>query len=170
MPSMRSSVRASLSSAHLSRFFNRTLMRLVLAVTGAMVLVLCGAWSPARAQAKPATTTTLAVMSGGSAVTTVGSYNVVTLTATVKAGATAVTTGQVNFCDAFAAYCTDIHLLGTAQLTSAGTATMNFRPGAGSHSYKAVFAGTYTSTASSSAAAVLTVTIGGGQHSAATLL
>jgi hypothetical protein len=83
---------------------------------------------------------------------------VVTLTATVKAGATAVTVGQVNFCDASATYCTDIHILGTAQLTSAGTAVYKFRPGIGSHSYKAVFLGTASMLASSSSASALTVT------------
>lgn len=94
------------------------------------------------AHGQTATTTTLAVTSGGNAVTTVTSGSVVTLTATVAAGSTPVTVGQVNFCDASAAYCTDIHLLATAQLTSAGTATYKFRPGVGSHSYKAVFLGT----------------------------
>lgn len=95
----------------------------------------------AAAQASP-TTTTLAVTSAGTPVTSVASGSVVTLTATVKAGSAAVTVGQVNFCDASATYCTDIHLLGTAQLTSAGTAARSFVPGIGSHSYKAVFAGT----------------------------
>jgi hypothetical protein len=65
--------------------------------------------------------------------------------------------GQVNFCDATAASCTDIHLLGTAQLTSAGTAVLRFRPGPGSHSYKAVFLGTLAGGASSSTAVGLTV-------------
>jgi len=51
-----------------------------------------------------------------------------------------LTTGQVNFCDATAAYCTDVHILATAQLTSSGTATYKFRPGIGSHIYEAVFA------------------------------
>jgi hypothetical protein len=63
----------------------------------------------------------------------------VTLTATVASGATAVTNGAVNFCDATATFCTDVHLLGTAQLTSAGTAAINLRPGIGSHSYLAKF-------------------------------
>lgn len=108
------------------------------------------------------TTTTLAVMSGVGTVTTVASGSVVTLTATVMAGATAVTTGQVNFCDNSATYCTDIHLLGTAQLTIAGTAAMSFRPAIGSHSYYAVFVGTTTKTkiqtASTSGSLALTVT------------
>ena len=81
----------------------------------------------------------------------------VTLTATVQAGATALTLGEMNFCDTAANTCTDIHLLGTAQLTSAGTAVLRFRPGPGSHSYKAVFLGTLAGAASSSAAVGLTV-------------
>ena len=88
------------------------------------------------------TTTTLTVTSDGARATSVGSGSVVTLTATVTAGSVAVTVGQVSFCDALAKYCTDIHLLGTAQLTSAGTAVLKFVPGIGNHSYKAVFLGT----------------------------
>ena len=62
--------------------------------------------------AAPAPTiTTLSVTSGGNAVTTVAQGSVVTLTATVMAASTPVTPGQVNFCDATAKFCTDIHLL-----------------------------------------------------------
>jgi hypothetical protein len=86
-----------------------------------------------RAWAAAPTITTLSVTSGGNAVTTVASGSVVTLTATAVAGGTPVTPGQVNFCDATAKFCTDIHLLGTAQLTANGTATLKFRPGVGSH-------------------------------------
>ena len=116
-----------------------------------------------RAWAGPvATTTSLAITSGGSAVTTVNSGSVVTLTAAVTAGGTPVTVGQVSFCDATATYCTDIHLLGTAQLTKGGTATLKFYPGKGIHSYKAVFVGTPNSSrptlTSTSASATLTVT------------
>jgi hypothetical protein len=82
---------------------------------------------------------------------------VVTLTAAVTTGAAALTPGQVNFCDDAAASCTDIHLLGTAQLTSAGTAVLRFRPGPGRHNYKAVFLGTLAGAPSVSAAAGLTV-------------
>ena len=107
----------------------------------------------------PATTsTTLAVISGGAPATSVASSSMVTLTAAVSAGSTPLTTGQVNFCDAAATYCEDIHRLGTAQLTSAGTAVLRFFPGMGSHSYKAVFVGTHTSATSSSSASALTVT------------
>jgi hypothetical protein len=88
------------------------------------------------------TTTALAITSDGTHVTTVPAGSVVKLTATVKAKGEVVTVGQINFCDTAAEVCTDIHLLGTAQLTSAGIAVMSFVPGIGKHSYKAVFAGT----------------------------
>jgi hypothetical protein len=104
------------------------------------------------------TTTTLKVAAGGSVVTSVSSGTAVTLTATVLLGVTPVTTGQVNFCDATAAHCTDVHLLGQAQLTASGTAVFKFRPGPGSHSYKAIFVGTSSAPASTSATAALTVT------------
>ncbi|MGD0796811.1 MAG: FG-GAP-like repeat-containing protein [Acidobacteriaceae bacterium] len=104
------------------------------------------------------TSTTLAVTSAGAPVTSVATGTVVTLTAAVTAGSTLLTTGQVRFCDATAAYCEDIHLLGTAQLTSKGTAVLKLVPGMGSHSYKAVFAGTQTNGASSSSTTALTVT------------
>jgi hypothetical protein len=63
----------------------------------------------------------------------------------------------VDFCDAAVTYCTDIHWLGTAQLTSAGTATLKLLPGNGSHSYKAVFRGTVSYAGSFSTSASLTV-------------
>jgi hypothetical protein len=90
---------------------------------------------PTLAQTPAATTTTLAITSGGSAVTTVASGAAVKLTATVLWGTTPVTPGLVKFCDASASYCEDFHLLGTAQLTSAGRATAVIRPTPGSHSY-----------------------------------
>jgi trimeric autotransporter adhesin len=115
--------------------------------------------APRPALAAPATTTTsLSVASAGSPVTTVTAGSVVTLTATVTAGSSPVGPGQINFCDAKAKYCTDIHLLGTAQLTNAGTATLKLSPGVGSHSYKAVFVGTTASAASASTASALVVT------------
>ena len=127
------------------------------AACGIAALMAC-VWSQGAAAQAAQTTTVLTVTSGGAGVTTVAAGSVVTLTAAVNAGATAVTTGQVNFCDARAAYCTDIHILGMAQLTSAGTATVRMRPGLGSHSYKAVFAGTISKASSASAASGLTVT------------
>ncbi|UWZ84551.1 FG-GAP-like repeat-containing protein [Occallatibacter riparius] len=104
---------------------------------------------PAAYAATP-TTTTLAITAGGSTVTSVAPGTVVTLTATVLAGSTPVSPGLVNFCDANAAHCTDVHIVGSAQLTSAGTAVVRFRPGGGSHSYKAVFVGTATYASSAS--------------------
>jgi trimeric autotransporter adhesin len=120
--------------------------------------IVCVAWcGPQPAWASQATATTLSLTSGGNAVSSIAGGTVVTLTATVQVGATALTLGQVNFCDATAASCTDIHVLGTAQLTSAGTAVLPFRPGPGNHSYKAVFLGTLAGATSSSAAVGLTV-------------
>ena len=108
--------------------------------------------------AQPTTSTTLTATSAGVPVTSVVAGSVVTLTAAVSAGSTLLTAGQVRFCDATAAYCEDGHLLGTAQLTSAGTAVLKFIPGMGNHSYKAVFAGTQSNAGSSSSAAALAVT------------
>jgi len=78
--------------------------------------------------------------------------------ATVTTGTTPVTPRQVNFCDAAAKYCIDIHLLGIAQLTQNGTAALKFRAGAGSHSYKAIFVGTTDSAPCASTALTLVVT------------
>jgi hypothetical protein len=105
-----------------------------------------------------ASTTKLAVTSGGSPAISAPLGTALTLTATVTAGSTPVAAGTVNFCDATATYCTDIHLLGTAQLTSAGTATVKLLPSIGTHSYKAVFAGNSNYETSSSSNAPLTVT------------
>ena len=107
--------------------------------------------------APQSTATVLAVTAGGNPVTTVAPKTVVTLTATVTSAGTPVAPGTVNFCDTAGALCTDIHLVGTAQLTSAGTATIRFRPGMGTHSYKAVFVGTQSYTGSSSAASSISI-------------
>ena len=112
-----------------------------LGILAALLMAACGGSIRGMAQSVP-TVTTVAAMSGGSVVSTVVSGSAVTLTATVTAGGAAVTSGAVNFCDASATYCTDIHLLATSQLTSAGTASWMFIPGVGSHSYKAIFVGT----------------------------
>jgi hypothetical protein len=126
---------------------------------GILFMSVCMTLGASTALAVQATTsTTLAITSGGTEAASVTSGTVVTLTATVKAGATAVQLGQVNFCDATAAHCTDIHVLGTAQLTSAGTAELKFVPAPGSRSYKAEFAGTTADAASASSPSALTVT------------
>lgn len=91
-----------------------------------VILLVVAFASASQAGAAPATTTSLAITSGGNPVTTVVSGSVVTLTATVVAGS--ATIGQVNFCDATATFCSGTHLIGTAQLTSGGTATFKFVP------------------------------------------
>jgi hypothetical protein len=83
---------------------------------------------------------------------------VVTLTATVQAGSSFVNPGQVKFCDADAAHCTDLHLLALAQLTGAGTASYKFIPGTGTHHYKAIFLGNNSNATSTSAISALAVT------------
>jgi trimeric autotransporter adhesin len=133
-------------------------LRILLTFSTFLSLGFCsGAWAFA-AQ----TSTSLTMSSGGSTVTSVAAGSVVTLTATVTVGVSPVTVGQVFFCDASAKSCTDIHLLGMAQLTSSGNATFKFIPGIGSHSYKAVFAGTPNGASknagSSSSNVALTVT------------
>jgi hypothetical protein len=112
----------------------------------------------ASAQTKAPTVTSFSISAKGSQASSVAAGTVVTLTGQVTAGGANVSPGQVNFCDATAAYCTDIHILATVQLTSSGTATYKFRPGIGSHSYKAVFVGTNSYASSISSASPLTVT------------
>jgi hypothetical protein len=111
------------------------------------------------------TATTLAVTSSGGTVTQVSAGTAVTLTANVTSGLTPINPGMVKFCDATATYCTDSHLLGTAQLKNDGTATLHFIPGIGAYSIKAVFAGTSTFASSSSSSSSLTVN---GTHSSTT--
>ena len=147
---------ASMQRAATSRIPNTWRLRLMGYFLAQFSVLLLTA-QPAQASGT-ATATTLTVSSEGGTVTTVTSGSMVTLSASVAAGSTAVTVGRVNFCDAAASYCTDIHLLGTAQLTKSGTATFKFRPRVGSHSFKAIFAGTNNAAASTSSTAALTVT------------
>jgi len=112
---------------------------------------------PVLVAAPSATTTTLAVTANGLIVSSVDAGAVVTLTATVETGGKALTPGQVNFCDATAKLCSDIHLLGTVQLSSSGKAVLTFVPRAGTHSYKAEFVSTVNDAASASAAESLVV-------------
>jgi hypothetical protein len=105
-----------------------------------------------------ATNTSLQVLSAGASATTVVSGKVVALQASVTAGGTPFDGGTVQFCDASASFCTGVHLLGTVPVTTAGTATLRLRPGAGNHEYKAVFSGMATAASSMSSAVSLTVT------------
>jgi hypothetical protein len=102
---------------------------------------------------KASPTVTLAVTSGGSAVTSLATGSVVTLTATASTSGPS----QIRFCDASAPSCTDIHLLGTAQLV-AGKAAVSFVPGVGSHTYKAILVATTNFVSVASAQSNLSVT------------
>ncbi|MGB7437157.1 MAG: Ig-like domain repeat protein [Candidatus Acidiferrum sp.] len=93
----------------------------------------------------------------GLSATSVNSGTSVALTATVSAGGNVVTPGQVTFCDGTTPYCLGSAVLGTATLTSSGTAAINLILGPGSHSIYAVFGGTANYTSSSSTPQTLTV-------------
>ena len=90
--------------------------------------------------------------------TSVPPQTAVTLTAMVLSGGKPVSPGLVLFCDAAAAHCTDIHILGQAQLTKNGTAAIKLRLGVGSLSIQAIFQGTQVAARSESPAQTLTVT------------
>lgn len=104
------------------------------------------------ARAASSTTTTLTLSSSS-----VTSGTVVTFTAAVSNGSP-VTVGTVTICDASATYCLNSAIIGTAQLTSAGSAIIKLVPSIGTHSYKAVFSATKTNTGSTSSTQTLTVT------------
>ncbi len=129
-------VTANQSIAHFPVHASRAIKFAALLLSGMLVP------SPMARAATPATSTSLAVTSNGLNVAAVNAGAVVMLTATVETGGKAVAPGQVNFCDASASSCTDIHLLGTAQLSSTGKAAFKFVPIVGTHAYKAQFAGT----------------------------
>jgi hypothetical protein len=145
-----------LVGAILGRFFSGCLMRVM-----RFVFLLTIGWMVAAAQGQSATSTTLAITSGGNPVSQVQQGTEVTLTATVTSGgAAAAAPGQVEFCEVQPTplKCTDIRLLGTMQLNSAGTASYRFYPGPGTHTYQAKFLGTHLEAASESLSTVLTVT------------
>jgi hypothetical protein len=66
----------------------------------------------------------------------------ITLTAKVSANKAPVTKGLVVFCKKDSPDCRDIAVLGRAQLTSKGTATIKLVLGVGSYQVNAVFRGT----------------------------
>jgi hypothetical protein len=104
------------------------------------------------------TTTTLAITASGIAVSSVAPGIAIKLTATVVSSATAVHPGTVRFCNASSKFCTGSALLGSAQLTATGTASIALRLPIGAHSVSAVFAGTASAAGSSSTAVPLIVT------------
>jgi len=101
----------------------------------ALALALLSAATATHAQS--ATSTALAITSNGSPVTTVkeGTEVILRATVTLAGGAATVPPGQVNFCEVKAQplKCTDIRLLATVQLSSAGTAVYRYYPGPGTH-------------------------------------
>ena len=76
---------------------------------------------------------------------------IVTLTAAVVDSGKPVTQGSVTFCNAAVKLCEDAAVLGKAQLTSTGTASIKLALPGGSNSIKAVFIGTAVAMASTSA-------------------
>ncbi|MEI9977624.1 MAG: FG-GAP-like repeat-containing protein [Edaphobacter sp.] len=114
-----------------------------------LALALGGGWVQAWATV-PATMTTLAASSGGSPSVTVTQGASITLTATVAAGTSAVSPGQVRFCDEITGSCEGFHLLGMSQLMKNGTASISFTPPSGQHIYQAFFVGNKSAAASSS--------------------
>ena len=118
------------------------------------MLATAAIWIVPPASATPQATTTELTLSSSS----IAAGSAITLTASVLAGTTPVTTGQVKFCVATATYCENATLLSMSQLTAAGTATPKFIPGIGSHIYLASFLPTAADAASTSSAAALTVT------------
>ena len=107
--------------------------RTACAVASLLVSLLCLVNS---SQAQSPTVTTLSL---GSSTVTTGSA--VKINATVTVAGVPVHPGSVSFCDATAPHCEDAALLGQAQLTASGTASVSLRLGIGTHSIKAVFVG-----------------------------
>jgi hypothetical protein len=93
-----------------------------------------------------------------SSATSVAHGTVVTLTATVTSNGKPVTPGTVNFCRATAAFCEDVAILRSAQLTANGTATVKLALPVGANAIKAVFVGTGEVATSVSATRTVTVT------------
>jgi Bacterial Ig-like domain (group 3)/FG-GAP-like repeat len=92
---------------------------------------------PCYAETPTPTVTSLTLSS-----TSVTTGTTVTLTAHVTASGVAVHPGTVTFCNASAPHCEDAAILGTAQLTTNGTAKLYLRLPPGTHSIKAIFSAT----------------------------
>ena len=119
---------------------------------GALAILFIGA-IPALHAAGTATTTTLSVAPSN----TVAAGTPVTLTAAVTNPA-AVSAGSVVFCDAAALNCSGPAILGSVQLTAAGTATLRLTLGVGTHQIKAVFGHTNANLGSASSPQTIIVT------------
>jgi hypothetical protein len=139
---------------------NATSWRPRIAHCGWVFLAVAMATTLCAPTALTATTTTTLTVSAS----TVTWGTVVTLSAAVTSGSSngALTTGLVTFCNSAAAFCEAPAVIGSAQLTSAGTAVFKFVPAVGTYSYVAVFSGVTTPAAfakSTSSAQPLTVTV-----------
>ena len=103
--------------------------------------------------AATATTTTLTVSSSS-----MTSGTALTLTAMVAAGGSQVHPGVVYFCDTSYAKCAYQAVVGKAQLTNSGTASIKIVPSISTHGYRAWFLGTKTYTKSISSQQTVDVT------------
>ena len=119
----------------------------------ALLILLVADLSPVAMLAATPTVTTLTVSPEK---ITQGAH--VTLSATVTADGTPLTRGLVLFCNAAAPYCTDVAILGDAQITASGVASIKMLLGPGVHPVKAVFAGTSQAARSESAVSEIAVT------------
>jgi FG-GAP-like repeat/Bacterial Ig-like domain (group 3) len=123
--------------------------------TSALTLALLPAL---HAQVGTATQTTLAISPSA----TIATGKTFTLIAKVSSSGAPVNPGVVLFCNAKALHCEDSAILGSAQLTAAGTASLPLRLSPNTYSIKAIFSGTPHSATprepSTSATQTLTVT------------
>jgi hypothetical protein len=104
--------------------------------------------------ATPSPTTTVLMISPGNSVPM---GTLVTLKASVSSSGTPVSAGLVLFCNAGATYCEDFNILGQAQLTASGSASLNLLLPVGTHMIRAEFRGTNSNAPSSSSAESLVV-------------
>jgi hypothetical protein len=124
-----------------------------------LLLLLVGLGSASQAVAQQsATVTTLGVATANGIVNPIAVGTVVTLTASVSAGTTLVTPGTVSFCDiALTGNCAGVALVGRAQLTPSGTASIRLALSVGAHSLQARFVGTSAYKTSTSTTSAVTV-------------
>jgi hypothetical protein len=106
------------------------------------------------AAATPLPTTTELTLSSGNSVA-VGTL--VALRASVSSSGVPVSPGLVLFCNAESTFCEDVNILGRAQLTASGTASVNLNLPIGSHQIRAEFRGTVSNAPSSSSTQSLIV-------------
>jgi hypothetical protein len=118
----------------------------------ALAILFLGA-IPATRAAGTATTTVLSVAPANS----VTAGTPVSLTAAVT-NPSPVSAGSVTFCDATAPNCSGPAILGSVQVSAAGTAAIKLTLGVGTHQIKAVFARTNANLGSASAPQTIIVT------------